>query len=461
MKKAKEDLKRQITILLVVMISISAIIFVISSFVELDKRFIYNNFLTLSISLLSVITLSILIKTIRNKNQPTNVLEFLSLLIAMIFWFAGEVSYSYLQIVEGEDLPFPGPPEIFFFTGYFFLIYYLYQNFKFWSRNRTIKKSYVIFSFSLTVFLISIILFITIQEELNEIDIFLTDLAYYILDGIILFPAIAILLSVLKRDPISTHQILISLFIVSAVSGDFGYLYLATTTDEEIAAKYEWVWVMLYSFDYLFVAFAGLWYTKIITISHGHINRVIEDNKNRFQSLWQLANDRENENSVYESENKSYEDKDEKLQYFNNDNEIIKYLGKEIKSVNELAILYSSQDTKSKDVSQRLFQLLIKLFNYNKDTKTRILLKNKINDDFDHLFNTFKNNPNIEIRPSNNSSLKNQLSSFMIIMLDKNRFFNITTDNNTKFNCIFSADKQKTDFHNQLFEVNWLLSNVR
>ena len=156
------------------MISISSIIFVISSFVELEKRFIYSNLLTLSLSFLSVISLSILIKTIKNKNQPTNVLEFLSLLIAMVFWFAGEASYSYLQIVEGEVLPFPGPPEIFFFSGYFFLIYYLYPNFKFWSQNKTIKKSYVIFSFSLTVFLISIILYITIQEEINEIDVFLT-----------------------------------------------------------------------------------------------------------------------------------------------------------------------------------------------------------------------------------------------------------------------------------------------
>ncbi len=93
---------------------------------------------------------------------------------------------------------------------------------------------------------------------MNEIDLFLTDLFYYLLDGIIIFPAISILLSVLKRDPISIHQILISLFIVSAVSGDFGYLYLATTTDEETAAKYEWVWIMLYSYGYLFVAFAGL-----------------------------------------------------------------------------------------------------------------------------------------------------------------------------------------------------------
>ncbi|HJT85286.1 MAG TPA: hypothetical protein VJ697_12470, partial [Nitrososphaeraceae archaeon] len=81
--------------------------------------------------------------------------------------------------------------------------------------------------------------------------------------------------------------------------------------------------------------------------------------------------------------------------------------------------------------------------------------------DFDYLFNTFKNNPNIEIRPSNNSTLKTQLNSFMMIILDKNRFFNITTDNSNKYNCMFSTDKQKTDFHNQLFEVNWLLSNVR
>ena len=58
-------------------------------------------------------------------------LQFLSLLIAMIFWFVGEATYSYLQIIEGENIPYPGPTDIFFFIGYIFLIYYLYKNFKF------------------------------------------------------------------------------------------------------------------------------------------------------------------------------------------------------------------------------------------------------------------------------------------------------------------------------------------
>ena len=49
----------------------------------------------------------------------------------------------------------------------------------------------------------------------------------------------------------------------------------------------------------------------------------------------------------------------------------------------------------------------------------------------------------------------------MLIGIDKNRFFNITTNNTDKLDCTFSTNKQKTDFHNQLFEANWLLSNAR
>ena len=50
----------------------------------------------------------------------------------------------------------------------------------------------------------------------------------------------------------------------------------------------------------------------------------------------------------------------------------------------------------------------------------------------------------------------------MLIGIDKNRFFNITITNNTdKLDCTFSNNKQKSDFHNQLFEVNWLLSKAR
>ena len=50
----------------------------------------------------------------------------------------------------------------------------------------------------------------------------------------------------------------------------------------------------------------------------------------------------------------------------------------------------------------------------------------------------------------------------MMIILDKNGFFNITTTNNTdKLDCTFSNSKQKSYFHNELFEINWLLSKAR
>jgi hypothetical protein len=123
--------------------------------------------------------------------------------------------------------------------------------------------------------------------------------------------------------------------------------------------------------------------------------------------------------------------------------------------------LYSPQDVKS-DLSSKLFQLLINLFNNNKDTIIRILLHNINKTDLDYLSKIFKNTPKIEILPSNNAALNPDLNSFMMIILDKNRFFNITMTYNTdKLNCTFSTNKQKTDFHNQLFEVNWLLSKAR
>jgi len=49
----------------------------------------------------------------------------------MIFWFVGEATYAYLQIIECKNISNPGPYDIFFFIGYIFLIYYLYKNFKF------------------------------------------------------------------------------------------------------------------------------------------------------------------------------------------------------------------------------------------------------------------------------------------------------------------------------------------
>ncbi len=65
---------------------------------------------------------------------------------------------------------------------------------------------------------------------------------------------------------------------------------------------------------------------------------VIDENKNRFQSLWYLANDRERENRTYESENREYESENENSQFFNDYDELNNFLSKEIKKVQELDI---------------------------------------------------------------------------------------------------------------------------
>ncbi len=49
----------------------------------------------------------------------------------------------------------------------------------------------------------------------------------------------------------------------------------------------------------------------------------------------------------------------------------------------------------------------------------------------------------------------------MMIILDKNGFFITTTNNTDKLDCTFSNSKQKSYFHNELFEINWLLSKAR
>ena len=49
----------------------------------------------------------------------------------------------------------------------------------------------------------------------------------------------------------------------------------------------------------------------------------------------------------------------------------------------------------------------------------------------------------------------------MLIGMIKIVSFNNITNNTDKLDCTFSTNKQKTDFHNQLFEVNGLLSNAK
>ena len=414
-KKANNDLKKQFKFLILVMLSIIAIIFVITSIIEISERFVYNNFLIVFFSILSVISLSILIKTIKNKNQLTSVWQYLYFFIAMICWLVGESSYSYLQMIEGDNLPYPGIPEIFFFTGYFFLVLYFYMTFQFWKRNNTIKTYYIIIACSLTIIIISIAAYITIINEINDPILLITDLVYYIFDGIILFPSISILLSVIKKDPVSIHRILISLFTISTIAGDFGYFYLLSSTNEEIAAQWEWLWVMLYAFSYMFVAFAGLWYSRIILLTHKHNNAIIKKNQNRFQTFWNLSKEQRQEEDVKQVR---------KLIHIHNSDDFQQSLIKLTDNAQEISLLYLHPSTSS-DKQVNIFNKLIDLLFKMNNPKIRILLPNYDYSEVVNFLNVSKNIQRIQIRQLNNSQLNSQFNSPISIIINRNCFIDI------------------------------------
>ena len=92
------------------------------------------------------------------------------------------------------------------------------------------------------------------------------NLAYPVLDAILLIPAIVILWSFRRSEPAYTHWVMISLFIVFVTVADIGFDY-ALAVDEDSASQQEWIWDMFYNAGYLSIAGALFWYNRYLGLT--------------------------------------------------------------------------------------------------------------------------------------------------------------------------------------------------
>ena len=96
------------------------------------------------------------------------------------------------------------------------------------------------------------------------------NLAYPVLDAILLIPAIVILWSFRRGEPAYTHWVMISLFIIFVTVADIGFDY-ALAVDEDSASQQEWIWDMFYNAGYLSIAGALFWYNRYLVLTKNNV----------------------------------------------------------------------------------------------------------------------------------------------------------------------------------------------
>ena len=161
-----------------------------------------------------------------------------------------------LSTCIGNWYPFPSSADAFWLSGYGFFTYFMFRIYNLLSKGN--EKFLVILVSLAAPIILGYILNLTfgIADLLSAQQgslAWLISIAYPILDGILLVPAVLILWSLRGKNVASANWSLLALSIVLVTVGDIGFGYSAVI---DKAGKEEWVWDLFYNSSYLVMAAA-------------------------------------------------------------------------------------------------------------------------------------------------------------------------------------------------------------
>ena len=429
----------------------SLFIYIIIYLLDVEKTNKYNSFLTLFfLGICTFISVLLVSKNMRK----IEIQKFKAVFIGIVFWFIGEVTYVTYQFILNIPVPYPSIAEVFYFLGYGFLIYHIYNSFKNIDKSVSINpKSIILVTIGVSLIpLITIIQMfeagIDFSSQYIEIAI---NLLYYILDTIVLVLVILIIYKLPRKDPFIYHWLLFCFSMTLVTFADFGYTYTSTISEDLILTT-EWAWNVIYAFAYLFLSAALIWYYKLTHLLNKDLDDTFnEDEKNRLD-ISLLGEHRE----VYEDDN--YRPFRENIEDLSTIQKVIKELISNAK--NEMIILFSSPDWLTKKEVQPIINILREKIHQN--ILIRLLIPTSVvNDEF--LYNSLRENPNIMIRYFE----KTLTTDSMILVVDLQKVIvwdtktkNNNNNNNNKYFAIFTNKEESVFTYVSSFEKIWLLEKV-
>jgi len=192
------------------------------------------------------------------KSIQGKALFFLSL--GSLFWFLGEFSWAFLEVVMGIEVPFPSIGDLFWYIGYplFFVgLYYIWKTIG--TKIKCNMKCLSILVLMLILIAVSIYgcypTFIDVEMTLFEKTL---SIGYVALDLILVVSGLFILLTFSKGNLLKPwFFIILSLIVCTFADISFtlaGSLY-------ETGGLLDFLW----NFDYILLAFGFFYYRQIIT----------------------------------------------------------------------------------------------------------------------------------------------------------------------------------------------------
>jgi hypothetical protein len=431
----------------------SLFIYIIIYLLDVEKTNKYNSLVTLVFLGISTFISVLLV----SKNmRKIEIQKFKAVFIGIFFWFIGEMTYMVYQFILNIPVPYPSIAEVFYFLGYVFLIYHIYNSFKNIDKSVSINPKSIIL---VTIGVSLIPLITTIHMFVSGIDFssqyieIIINLLYYILDTIVLVLVILIIYKLPRNDPFIYHWLLFCSSMTLVTIADFGYTYTSTISENLILAT-EWAWNVIYAFAYLFLSAALIWYYKLTQLLNKDLDDTFsKDEKNRLD-LSLLGEHKE----VYDDEN--YRPFRENIEDLSTIQKVIKELIYNAK--NEVIILFCSPDWLTKKEVEPIINALREKIQHKRILIRLLIPTSVVNDNNKSLYNSLIEDPNIMIRYFD----KTLTTDSMILVVDLQKVIVLDTKtrnnnkNNNKYFAIFTNKEESVFTYVSSFEKIWLLEKV-
>ncbi len=195
--------------------------------------------------------------------------------VGLTVWLVAELTWTYFQLVLQIGTPFPSSADAFWLSGYGFFTYFIFRIYNFLSKGN--EKFIAVLVSLATAIILGYILNLTfgIADLLSAQEgslAWLISIAYPILDGILIVPAVLILWSLRGKNVASANWSLLALSLVVVTIADIGFGYSAVINK---AGKDEWIWDLFYNSSYLIMS-AALFLQSRVFAKEGQAKIIVQ-----------------------------------------------------------------------------------------------------------------------------------------------------------------------------------------
>jgi hypothetical protein len=196
---------------------------------------------------------------VRAQKAPAGRKLFGALAVAIFFWLAAELAWTYTLFVLGED-PYPSAADLLYLAGYGFAAYAVFLLYRtLAAKTQETKIVLLVGAITIEALFFNIFLIQIVESAVGFGEVSQDDLAtlavsaiYPLLDGVLLVPAAVIVAGYRPAllDKFSITMLASGLIVLAAADTGFGYSALQ---DEEAGGM---LWDMMYCLSYLCFASA-------------------------------------------------------------------------------------------------------------------------------------------------------------------------------------------------------------